>query len=437
MNYDYYCNFCTDFIFFLDSWVLIMASCNFLNHWFLALISFVIVAPLFSEEGHLPPNSFRQSDLMYENMGAGPLSLKWAEPKIELPDMKGEILFYGKSERPDYREKNRHLLALRSSGETQMVERGKPIYLAYEGERPGVKGRFHFSDKATNFWMEIIGIEDNAIQLALYLQDAAGNPIVEPKERRNFALKRDEFPVRSGHFEVGDLHADSSLLYRQHARVIGKDLFLEQHGGEEFAFAKGRDRLDFGEGENCYCCFVKEGDYFIWKEGRWRRPEAGEESCSYPLLIVKGGDDKVMNFDLWSADAKIKVPLNLPRLSNVEPILDVNLDFKFVGAKTWAQFLLDYRGQRTLAKINDWFVFVDGEWKLIQTEEELNDYVERRLVGPLFIIDKWEKKEGKQALTGHIFNASRNQCQEVSLPVTVKSSDGVSSSPNLQMSAHS
>ena len=56
-----------------------------------------------------------------------------------------------------------------------------------------------------------------------------------------------------------------------------------------------------------------------------------------------------------------------------------------------------------------------------------DDYVERRLVGELFIIDCIEREDGEKVLKGHSYNALRTKEHVISLPIKNKKPQNTSS----------
>lgn len=390
----------------------------------------------------LPQNPFGLSEEAFEKIDAGILSLKWVEPKVSLPDLRNEVIFCRKNDRPDIDpSKALFHLSLRGSGESRSIAAKERLYLVYEGDfsrlsprdlssvspaplfsDPGhsfSKGNYTFSpdNKPTPLWIELVRGESEGVEICTGMTDEQGLPITSPAEVRYFTLRPQETQHNAAvGWELGGYRVDATLLVRQKARWVGQDLFLEKHGGEDFADAIGRERVDFLDGPSPYSCFVRNGDFLVWKEGRWMRAEATMETDKWPLLVVKKIDDKVMSFELWDCEGRGKLMLSLIRAHPQEKMPDITNEFKFVGAKTWAQFIVENNSERLLLKPNDWLVFTsEGGWQKIESPQQVDDYVEQRLKGPLFILDKMVKKNGHQVLVGHLFNCSRTEIQEVEL----------------------
>lgn len=386
-------------------------------------------------KGHLPKNPFAQPSEAYEKIGEGPFALKFLPPQLQLPDLRKELLYLGKNERPDVPKGSQLFhVCLKNADERLTFRQGERIYLTYQGgisndcfnkfgSRESVsgfsKGAYSFSpgNQPTSLWIEMHSLNSESIEISVGMLDEKGSLIESPSENRSFLLTRSEgFSKAPGQWEIGGLRVDTTLLIRQKARWIGPDVFLEQCGGEEFAYVQGRQRIDFIENELPYTCFVKLNDCLIWKEGRWVLPTSTENTLGFPLLIVKKVDEKVMSFEIWDPDGKTKMALTLLKVRDYEPMPAIDQDFKFVGAKTWAQFIVECKSQRLILRPHDWIVLTKEGWQKLNSPEEVDDFVNQKIVGPLFILEKMVKKNGQQVLVGHLFNSARTEMQEVELP---------------------
>ena len=110
-------------------------------------------------------------------------------------------------------------------------------------------------------------------------------------------------------------------------------------------------------------------------------------------------------------EGKNRINLNL--LKSNEQWIPRNLqqDFKFVAARTRSQYVFEINKERVLLKPKDWLVQTDTGWKKLETAEDIDNYVERKIHGALFVFDGVVKKDDKQVLMGTLFNASRTDAQ--------------------------
>jgi hypothetical protein len=133
-------------------------------------------------------------------------------------------------------------------------------------------------------------------------------------------------------------------------------------------------------------------------------------------MSIKKIDDRLMSFELWDAEGKNKITLNL--LKSTEGWVPQNIQaFKFVGARTRTQFVFEINKERILLSPQDWLLLIDNNWKKLTTPEEIDAYVERKTIGPLFVFDGVEKKDDKQVMQGTLFNSTRTDTQSVEIPM--------------------
>lgn len=396
------------------------------------------------ERKELPASAF--SAIEGHGLDQGAFSLNWVPPSMQLPDLREELQFFGQNGRPDAGGRAYHI-GLKSSGEYTSIEEGERLYLIYQGnfaieerisvrERvalaqrplwgdaaPANKGSYLFSpgNQPTPLWIECSSKGSGSLSLQVSMLDEKGGLVKTPQELHLISVHNQEFPrTLSSAWELGGGRVDSTLLVRQKTRWIGRDRFLEMHGGEDFSFANGKERVDFYHKETPYFCFMGPEDFLIWKKDRWVNPLPGEQTQEYPLLAVKKIDEKLMSLELWDVGGKAKILLSLMRIKDHQKNPNLNQEFKFVGAKTWAQFIVECSREkkRLILKSNDWLILTQEGWKKLETPDEIDAYVSGNLSGPLFILDRLKKQNGRQVLFGHLFNTSRTEVEEIEIAAT-------------------
>lgn len=403
----------------------------------------------FTVPKELPKSPYAQADEFFQEIGESLFTLKWVPPQMQLPDMRHELLFYGKNARPDVTAgaTSFHFL-LKGSQENAVVREGERTYLVYKGNY-SPKGRawdmagdsftaspqplwgdisttddipkdpyvFSPGNQPTPLWFEVKSVGEQKIEVRISMLDEKGALVLAPADLRTFQLQAQEFPkTQPQAWQIGGFRVDATLLVRQRARWVGPDLFLTLHGGEEFAHAIGKERIDFCDGPNAYSCFVGVGDFLIWKDEKWRMTNPGVDSQHFPLLVVKKIDDKILTFELWDPEGKGKIPLSLVRVKEHTTMPNLAQEFKFVGAKTWAQFIVESRqGERLTLRPHDWLVCTPEGWIKLDSASQIDAFVEQSLTGPLFVLEKMDKKNGRQVLIGHLFNTMRTEVEEVEL----------------------
>ena len=398
-----------------------------LNRWFVCILLFsflLVVSALFYNKQDLWCSStLYESDLdvkkqSYDCIFGPAFFLKKGEYDFPFPKLNEEILFYGFNKRVD-RVDLPIYLGLKGSDHILSVYSGDLIYLYYDhGEN---KYCFSEGNEVAPLWIEPI-VKDNLLNVQLGVVNEQNRHIKGP----NFTLYETNYFRNSGKtWKLKEFPVDATILVRQHARWFGEDLFMKMHGGEEFAYCDGRQRIEFGEGEEKYCCFVDEGDALVWEGDRWREIGIGEKSRGYPLLYIKKLDKKLMHLELFDVDGKVKINSNLIKMNSISNTSYLLSNAKLLSAQTWQRFILEIGEERIQVKPRDWLFHDNNGWRKLVTKEDINLYVLRHIEGELLILDKIARKRGRQVLLGHIFNAMRTEVHYVELEVNggIKISD--------------
>lgn len=372
----------------------------------------------YKQKTTLPKRVFAQSEEAYNLIGAPLLDLDYHPPRMQLPDLKQKLLYYGQNKRPDA-NKDSSLMHFTINNHTTSISPSDPLYLVYDKNTQGGTYKFSPNNSPTSLWIEAIPSEKEA-SLLVRMIDENGEVVTSPSINESFELKEKEFARYGGKpWEIGKWRVDGTLLARQKARWFGSDLFLERHGGEEYEELQGKNRIDFNNSNNDerYSVFVTEGSTLIWNGEEWKEVESGMESRDYPLMLVKKIDDRLMNLELWDVEGKKKVGLNL--LRSMETWMPQNLqqDFKFLGARTRSQFVFEVDEEKMLLSPHDWLLLTEEGWKKLDTIEEIDDYVDLKERGTLFVFDGIIRSGDQQILKGAIYNPTRTKVHDIDLPV--------------------
>lgn len=378
-----------------------------------------------SKECGLPKGSFELAEQAYQQVGEPLLALQQTAPTMQLPDLRPQLIYYGKNGRPDAQITHTLLhFSLNGNNKTVVsIPPGEKLYLIYD--RKMTPGRYGFSpqNEPTSLWIEGTPI-DNEVQIKVTLENDKGEKILEPENLAQFRLPEKEFIRYAGtSWEIGSFRVDGTLLARQRARWFGPDCFLEHHGGKEYDHSVGKQRIDFGENDELYSVFVKAGDCLIWDQKNWKMVTPGNESLGHPLLVVKKIDERLMTFELWDVEGKGKILLNL--LKSTEPWAVQNAQalqhmFKFVGARTRTQCVFEINRERMTLRPSDWLLLTPKGWKKLATEEEIDNYVKRKLSGTLFVFEGISRKDERQVIMGRLYSPARNDFHAVELALQVK-----------------
>jgi hypothetical protein len=367
---------------------------------------------------NLPKRAFEMPMEAYKAIGETFITLQSTPASLQVPDLKKFLVYYGGNGRPDA-DPSHPLIHMAFAG-NKTISTFKPqerLYLTYDSKQNPPQYLFSPGNAPTQLWIEV-STHGNEASVTCALSSDTGEIISEPASNAKFTLPEKEFiRLAASAWDLGKYRVDATLLARQKARWIGSDRFLAEHGGPEFAYTIGKQRIDFGEGPDLYSVFVGVHDALVWDNERWCELNPYVDSRSKPLMVIKKIDDRLMNFELWDNDGKGKVLLNLLKATEPPQAINMQQILKFVGARTRSQFIFEINKERMLLSPKDWLLMMPTGWVKLSNPQEIDDYVERKLIGPLFVFDEVERKEDRTQLKGTLYNTSRTDLQIIEIPL--------------------
>ncbi len=357
-----------------------------------------------------------ESPIHTEEFGKNVLALNKNPAALQLPDLRHHLTFFGKNDRPDNKEELLYV-GLRGSDQTQKISVNQRLYLLYELSPSGGKYLFSPQNSPTSLYVEL-SLDGDKAHFSVSMQTPSGQLVNTPELFANFSLPESDYLRQSGKsWQMGDMRVDGGLLVRQKARWYGKDRFLEEHGGEEYAHIGGKERIDFGDEERHHFCYATAGDYLVWSAERWQEASGFEDTTGLPLLQIKKVDERIMRLKLWDESGRATMTLHLAKSMEMWTPQQIEQSFKFVGSRTRKQSILEINEERLFLSPFDWLIQTKSGWQKLATEQEIEQYVNGMLNGELFIFDGIKKRGGQQCLVGHLFNRSRSVLQEIELPL--------------------
>lgn len=393
----------------------------------------VVVADLPENKRILPSNSFSMPKQACESIGTGCLDLKFVPMTMQLPDLRTHLTFQSRNGRPDAKI-DRVLLHFAFNGNQTAtpIVAGERRYVIYDRTKTPAQYLFSPDNVETALWIEPL-LEGNETVVNVRMKGENGDILREPPAYAQFRLTEKEASRGAGKaWEIGKWRVDGSLLARQKASWKGQDLFLNRHGGEEFVSFLDKHRIDFTDEETSYSVYVGVADLLIWDNDQWETATAEKNTLDYPLLLVKKIDERLMNLELWDVGGKNKVILNLVKMNDAWAPDTLKQNFKCLGARTRSQYIFEINEERVLLSPQDWLLQTEEGWVKLSTPEEVDQYVERKKTGVLFVFDGVEKIESNQVLTGVMFNSSRTEMKEIEIPVKKKGSVSQAKNQNIK-----
>lgn len=368
-----------------------------------------------------PKNSFEMKKEVCDTIGKTCLELKFIPLSQQLPDLRNYLIYHGRNGRPDANESRTTLhFAFVGNVSVSSAIPGEKLYLTFDRTKTPNQYVFSPQNVPTSLWIEAAVLGNDAL-VTVRMKNEQGDIITEPQAYAEIRLSEKDGHARAAgkNWEMGKWRVDGSLLVRQKASWKGIDLFLEHHGGEEFKSYKGKHRIEFNHEEPAdpYSVYVALNDNLIWKDNRWKVVEPGENSLKYPLMVVKKVDERILSFELWDVDGKGKIGLNLVKAHEPWANQLIQKSFECLGVRTRSQYIFEIDKERVLLSPQDWLLKTEEGWVKLVTPQEIDQYVERKKVGLLFILKDAVAKEGHQILTGVVYNSNRTEMQEIEIPI--------------------
>jgi len=354
---------------------------------------------------------FSRSDDEYNNIGEPVLQL--SQNKIsQIPDLRNILIFHGINNRPDMQNpKNPTVtLSLRGANGTLTIPIQEKAFISYDSDNK----RYIFTHKSpleANF-----SLLDQLLNVIIQIVPDNINSLEEEYPKATFKLKKTTLQRRKP-WKIDGLNVDNNLFLQQKAQWYGKDLFLETHGGEDFKLIADKERIDFNNKAVPYSIFAKEKESFIWKDSRWQEITLFEDTLSYPLLYIDKIEERMMNISLWSPNGKIENHLHIVKSRETWSPSFLESQIKFIGSKTTSQAIVEINNNRTTITANDWIIYYNKEWTKIESRKQLDNYLNNKLHGELFIFKGLGKNESGPVLQGHIFNRSKTEKHLFEIPL--------------------
>lgn len=349
-------------------------------------------------------NSFSQKQSIQDVLRSPSFLLSPTDRQVRLPDLRGQLLFFGCNERPD---------KLFSSPCIQFGIRGtQAVYSGHANEKQSLKfdcrsNRWLVSESPTPLTVTF-SPRETVSDITVELKTDKGDIVTTPHEFHFFWVPTSPPPqgtASTEKWELGSLVVDPSLFDRQGAIWWGQDEVVKALGGDEMSHQACRERVQFTSSDSTYVVWMKEKDCFLYENDRWINVEPGEATVGKPILMVKTVDSKAIQLELWNSDGSQHATFSIPRRNATVPTRPSEV--RLLGAKSRKQWIAEIQRKKVVLSPDDWVIVNGDEITLIDSEELLDDYLEGVLTGNLLVFQGFEKIEGESCLVGTFFDATR------------------------------
>ncbi|MBF5050574.1 Uncharacterized protein CLAVI_000185 [Candidatus Clavichlamydia salmonicola] len=336
------------------------------------------------------------------------------EPSLERvkEDIQRDLVFCGINERPDS-DKQSIYFQLQGTSKKEEFRVGQELKLYY-AKKDGEGTLFYdfIKNSESKITIRLEHLKENEALFSLM-------KVSSQEVKKEFSVPILEKGITTFDFMINGQKVDNTLFLKQKARWVGKDLILLHYGGDHFSSYKDKERIDFEENGQLYTCFVKAGDYLIRRANQWMLAPKVIETENQPILFIRSVTESIMICELWDTEGLTKVVYSLIQFKDPsKELLDFGKEVHFVGMQSLDRPIIEFsNGKRIILDPSDWLLKESGQWKKISTLEDLDAYVERRSIGPLFVFEKIIKENKCLTIKGSLFNSLRSKSEPILLKI--------------------
>jgi hypothetical protein len=122
----------------------------------------------------LPQSAFRPEKLSYDAIGTDLFTLNYTPPKMQLPDLRKLLTYYGPNGRPDANLDSKAVhFGLANNHEQGAMAPGDRLYLLYDRTQHPPRYTFSPGNSPTTLWIEIEP-EDESASVSVYMVNEEG-----------------------------------------------------------------------------------------------------------------------------------------------------------------------------------------------------------------------------------------------------------------------
>ena len=251
-----------------------------------------------------------------------------------------------------------------------------------------------FSDKSSRFWLSCSGVSEGEISATLFYETPEGKDIPSA----SWVSFLQETPIQS----VEEFAAETPFRELGESRWLGPDLFLEKYGEGSLVH-----RIEMGPPSKAETIDCSYKEWLVFKDRKWEKTTDLKELEHLPIAHLKATSSGGLEIEGWEGSSHIRMKI-APAL---QPPLKVKGEELFaqlrIRSEKQVSCMLDK--QCLILRPNDWILKAQGRWKILRKKEERAAFLEGKLNGELFVLDKIEAKSAVKSISGHYFSAGRAQ----------------------------
>ena len=330
----------------------------------------------------------------YETIGKGALAIEEGFRGVPLPNLQKETLLISSNEADDC-----FLFGLKSSFEKRESKSGEKHYLAY-----GKRGELLFSKKPSPFFL-IPTLHKGKLQVEVGLVIELDDQMVVDEKAKFVATQANQ--EQTARF-LGEGVFGEPFIVMEGAKLLAPDQLFVLYGGEEYESEAHSARLLFNEG----LIYVQRGDTLFFEKGEWK---LGKEQTKKTFL-AKILSTSAQRVDAEISDSKglLKRKISICRKPSRNVAFRAGEVFSQIRPRTATTVSLKIAGKSDHLKRGDWLLKDHNGWQLLGKWEDVESYLRFDKRGELFVFDGVEKGH----FCGHYFDAMREKCEMVRLPLS-------------------
>lgn len=358
------------------------------------------------------------SSFPYEAIGTGALALNPHQTWGWMAHLARELSVIAHNSRPDAEGDDvKILLGLKGVKEPLSISSGRTLFLASDGEL----GTLGFSEERQPLWIRPILLENGRVLIEAGRKlghldlgqgyEEKGQFIVSVALNRSFSQIEHSLPQ------------ETAVAALRKGHCWGKDALIQHYGGVELASWRDRYKIEISSGVSQHIVFVTAGDYLQWNGSRWLWANRDQLATNMPVALVKNISSRGVEFIVWDESGfcpiQVELPLEQGGRSQGGDIMPTHLRFR-----TASQISCLFGKKRVLLRQGDWIVRTSVGWRSLRRPEDVENCLQHRLKGELFIFDKLVQEQGRWVLKGALFDEMRTQMQPVSIPMDTERHTG-------------
>ncbi|MEM7174399.1 MAG: hypothetical protein AAF443_00515 [Chlamydiota bacterium] len=327
-------------------------------------------------------------------------------------DLGDQLRLFGQATRPDVSFQDSQLQIGTQRGQKKTVVLGQKEYLSFSPA-----GELHFVDDPGPFWLELSLTPEKKVVANLGLAPIDLEATALKEDRRSFAVKE---ATKMRHQEKEDTTFSLALTALETGKWWGIDRLFETYGGEKYTKLKKCQRIAHLVAGKPVVLYLQEGDFISWNGAHWALIKLGEKTQGRPLARMHAVSSYEICWEVWDVSGLRKEEVRQTR--EKEKNLDYRAEkvFSRIRQRTGASVSCRVGNKNVLLKKGDWLLKSKLGWKTLKSIQDVQDVLNFKLEGDLFVFDGVEKGDKGQVFVGTFFNAMRTQLRQVSLPITRK-----------------